>query len=52
MSDIFKQIDELGRRRFMSNVARAVFGVGVGMPFLNPAMAKVLPNTDKKLIFL
>ncbi len=52
MADIFRQIDELGRRRFMSNMARAAFGVGVGMPFLHPETAAALPNTDKKLIFL
>ncbi|MEE9368485.1 MAG: DUF1501 domain-containing protein [Pontiella sp.] len=52
MSDIFKTSCELGRRGFISNVAKTALGVGVGMPFLNPAMAAVLPKTDKKLIFL
>jgi len=52
MSDIFKTSCELGRRGFISNIAKTALGVGVGMPFLNPAMANVLPKTDKKLIFL
>jgi hypothetical protein len=52
MSDIFKTSCELGRRGFMSNVAKTALGVGVGMPFMNPAMAEMLPKTDKKLIFL
>lgn len=52
MNDLFNKTSELGRRGFISNIARTALGVGVGMPFLNPAMANVLPNTDKKLIFL
>ncbi|NNJ70264.1 MAG: DUF1501 domain-containing protein, partial [Kiritimatiellales bacterium] len=52
MNDLFNKTSELGRRGFISNIARTALGVGVGMPFLNPAMANVLPNSDKKLIFL
>jgi len=52
MSNPFSSSNELGRRRFMSNIARTALGVGVGAPFLHPALANVLPNNDKKLIFL
>jgi hypothetical protein len=52
MNNLFNQTSELGRRSFMSNIARTALGVGVGMPFLNPATADVLPDNDKKLIFL
>ncbi len=48
----FNQAGQLGRRGFMSRVAKTALGVGVGAPFINPALAGVLPNTDKKLIFL
>ena len=49
MNEIFKTSSELGRRSFMSQVAKTAFGVGVGMPFINPAMAAALPNTDPVL---
>jgi hypothetical protein len=52
MSDILHTSNELSRRGFMGNLARATMGVGVGMPFLQPAMAELLPKTNKKLIFL
>ena len=52
MSNPFLSCNELGRRSFMGNIARTALGVGVGAPFLNPALADVLPKTDKKLIFL
>ena len=52
MSDILNKATELGRRRFISNIARSALGVGVGLPFLQPAAAELLPQNDMKLIFL
>ena len=52
MSNLFNTSSELGRRGFMSRVAKTALGVGVGAGFMNPALAATLPKTDKKLIFL
>jgi hypothetical protein len=52
MSNIFNNASELGRRSFMSRMAKTALGVGVGAHFANPALAADLPNTGKKLIFL
>ncbi|MDZ8119590.1 DUF1501 domain-containing protein [Pontiella agarivorans] len=52
MNNPFYKAGELGRRSFMSRIAKSALGVGVGAHFINPALAAALPNTDKKLIFL
>jgi hypothetical protein len=52
MSKILRTGNELSRRRLMGTIAQTTLGVGVGMPFLQPAAAELLPKSDKKLIFL
>ncbi len=49
MSNSYNQTSELGRRGFMSRMAKTALGVGVGAPFMNPALATTLPNTDKRI---
>jgi hypothetical protein len=52
MSDILHNASELSRRRFLSTLAHSALGVGVGMPFVQPAAAELLPKNNTKLIFL